>query len=224
MWKSSIDKTLDKTQFQNLLNTLAGSLEKKYGIEGLVGGKIIDVLVDKLVFPERKHTEQVLSKDAETGLIDYVDGPLKIQIDEECETRHLYLPQEITFVFGHTHKPFEEPKTFPNLGNGVPVYNTGGWVVETEDPDSLHGGAAVLLNDNLDVASLRLYNEADDLAKYQVKVSEVPQPGQSHSDFFNKLSELVKPDLSPWGGFSDTVAKEVVVRRQILLDKIASQE
>ena len=65
-------------------------------------------------------------------------------------------------MFGHTHKPFEEVRNFDAyLGDGVPVYNTGGWVVETVDPAPLHGGAAVLLNENLDVASLRLYNEAD---------------------------------------------------------------
>ncbi len=43
----------------------------------------------------------------------------------------------------------------------MPVYNTGGWVVETVDPAPVHGGAAVLLNENLDVVSLRMYNEAD---------------------------------------------------------------
>ena len=54
-------------------------------------------------------------------------------------------------------KPFEEVRNFQAyLGDGVPVYNTGGWVVETVDPGPLHGGAAVLLNENLDVASLRL--------------------------------------------------------------------
>ena len=54
-----------------------------------------------------------------------------------AERQHWYFPDEVTFVFGHTHKPFEEPRTFPNLGNGVPVYNTGGWVVEPVDTGTL---------------------------------------------------------------------------------------
>ncbi|MGD0972367.1 MAG: metallophosphoesterase [Desulfobaccales bacterium] len=158
------DKMQDATQFRTLIENLANGLAAKYGIPGMdisgwLGNKItkaiVDAMVDKLVFPERAQageTDKPLSQDAETGLQNYVNGPLKIQIDEECETRHLYLPQEITFVFGHTHKPFEEPRTFPKLGNGVPVYNTGGWVVETKETSPLHGGAVLLLNEKLDVA------------------------------------------------------------------------
>lgn len=220
------DKTLDEPQFRKLLNDFIPRLAAQFGIPKLASElvePIVDTLVDRLVYRESAQTGKPLSPEAETGLIDYVDGPLKIQIDEECETRHLYLPQEITFVFGHTHKPFQEPRTFPKLGNGIPVYNTGGWVVETEKTSPFHGGAVVLLNENLDVASLRLYNEADDAADYRVDVYEVPQPGQGGSDFFNKLSELVQPDQPPWGGFSDTVAKEVDDRRRVLLAKIASQ-
>jgi predicted phosphodiesterase len=233
------DKMQDEKQFRTLVENLATGLAAKAGIsstdlggwlESKITKKIIDVLVDKLVYPECAQTEERLSVDAEQGLAAYVNGddgngPLRTQIFEDCVYWKLKFPEQTTFVFGHTHKPFEIPYKFSGyLGETVPVYNTGGWVVETQKTSPLHGGAVVLLNENLDVASLHLYNEADDPAKYQVKVSEVPQPGQGHSDFFNKLSELVKPDESPWGGFSDTVAKEVEVRRQILLDKIASQE
>jgi hypothetical protein len=78
------------------------------------------------------------------------------------------------------------------------------------------------LNDNLDVASLRLYNEAGNANDYQVRVAD-PPPGAADSEFRQNLQGLVKPDQPPWGGFSDSVAKEVQIRRQVLLAKIASQ-
>ena len=118
------DKMLDETQFRKLVENLATGLAAKYGISdddllGWLGDKItksiVDALVHKLVYPERTQTDQFLSQDAEQGLLDYVNGPLHIQIDEECTDRHLYFPQEVTFVFGHTHKPFEEIRDFTRL-------------------------------------------------------------------------------------------------------------
>jgi hypothetical protein len=219
------DKMQSEEQFRKLLNTLADSLAKKYDITGMgkwldskVTGLIINGLVNQLVNPERTQDEQPLSADAEQGLRDYVNGPLQVQIEKECQRRHWYFPDEVTFVFGHTHKPFEANKTFTNLGNGVPVYNTGGWVVETVDPAPRHGGAALLLNDNLDVASLRLYNEAG--GPVDVEVREVPLPGRGHSAFFNNLNTLVKPDKPPWDHFRQMVVDEISLREKNLQAKI----
>ncbi len=222
------DKMQSEEQFHKLLNTLADSLAKKYSITGMwdwidsqVTRLIINGLVDKLVKPERTQIDQYLSQDAESGLLDYVNGALQGQIADECTNRHWYFPREVTFVFGHTHKPFEDIRNFQAyLGDGVPVYNTGGWVVETVDSAPLHGGAVLLLNENLDVASLRLYNETDDPAKYRVGVHEIPLPGQAHSDFFNRLSGLVQPDQPPWSKFSQTLPDEISIRRENLRAKI----
>jgi hypothetical protein len=231
------DKMLDEKQFRKLIENLATDLAAKYGILdtdliGWLGNKItkaiVDALVNRLVFPERAQTEKHLSDDAEQGLVAYVNGddgngPLRTQIFEDCVYWKLQFPEQTTFVFGHTHKPFEIPYKFSGyLGETVPVYNTGGWVVETKDLSNLHGGAALLLNDNLDVASLRLYNEAGNANDYQVRVAD-PPPGAADSQFRRNLQGLVKPVDPPWGGFSDTVAKEVKARRLILLAKIGSQ-
>jgi len=222
------DKMQSEVQFRKLLNTLADSLAKKYDITGMgdwmdskVTRLILNGLVDKLVNPERTQTEKYLSQDAEQGLLDYVNGPLKIQIEKEWQKRrHRYFPVEVTFIFGHTHKPFEDNKTFTNIGNGVPVYNTGGWVVETVEPAPLHGGAMVLMNENLDVTSLRMYNETDDVAEYRVEVHEAPLPGHGHSEFFNHLSGLIQLNQPLWNKFSQTLPNEVSIRRENLRRKI----
>ncbi len=222
------DKMQDEAQFRKLLNNLAVSLAEKYDITGWgdwmdskVTRAIINGLAGKLANPERTLDEQPLSRDADQGLQDYVNWPLKTQLEAECINRHWYFPREVTFVFGHTHKPFEEVRNFgAYLGDGVPVYNTGGWVVESVDPAPRHGGAAVLLNENLDVASLRLYNEAH--GPVNVEVHEILAPGRANSAFFRRLQGLAPPDQAPWDHFSQTVAEEVRLREENLKAKIAS--
>jgi hypothetical protein len=222
------EKMQDEEQFRKLIHTLAESLAEKYDITGFgdwinsrITEMIINGLVNKLVKTERTQADQPLSQDAEDGLSYYVNFPLQTQIKEECENRRWLFPREVTFVFGHTHKPFEEVRPFnAYMGDGVPVYNTGGWVVETVEPASLHGGAAVLLNENLDCASLRWYNEAHDTGAYRVAVKEVLPPGQPPSDFFLRLQGLVQPDEIPWSRFSQTVADEVRIRAKNLKDRI----
>jgi len=218
------EKMQDEEQFRKLLSSLADSLVEKYKITGLgewLDKLIIQGLLDKVVKTERTQTDQLLSQDAEDGLLYYVNFPLQKQIEEECKKRQWSFPREVTFVFGHTHKPFAEVRNYgAYLGEGVRVYNTGGWVVETVEPASLHGGAVVLLNEDLDVASLRLYNEAGDPGAYQVAVNEVPLPGKAHSDFFVRLQGLVQPDQPPWSRFSQTAAEEVRTRAQNLQARI----
>ena len=57
-------------------------------------------------------------------------------------------------------KPFsqwwEEP-AWP--AGGMRVFNTGGWVVDHAAPQPLQGGAVVLVSDDLDVVSLRIYQQ-----------------------------------------------------------------
>jgi predicted phosphodiesterase len=225
------EKMQSEEQFRKLIINLANGLAEKYnigGMEGWLGSEvtklIINGLVNNIVKTERtqaKQDDQPLSQDAKSGLWEYVNQPLWTQLDAECREREWPFPDETTFVFGHTHKPFEEVREFQAyLGDGVPVYNTGGWVVETVEPAPLHGGAVVMLNESLDCASLRLYNEADDPGAYQVGMKEVLPPGRAHSDFFLRLQGLVRPDQIPWSRFSQTVAEEVRFRAQKLKERI----
>jgi hypothetical protein len=219
------DKMLDENQFRKLVENLATGLAAKYGksswLDSEIIKEIVNALVSNLYNLERTQIDSPLTPDAEHGMQDYVNGPLQIQIVHECTKQQVYFPREVTFVFGHTHKPFEKVYDFgAYLGDGVPVYNTGGWVVETVDRAALHGGAVVLLNENLDVVSLRMYNEGN--GPVNVEVHEQPLPGQPHSDFFNHLNGLVQPDQPPWSTFSQTLVGELLLREENLKAKIAS--
>ena len=68
----------------------------------------------------------ILSPHAETGLVSYLDGPVVTQMAAEIGA-----PGDVTFVFGHTHKPFVDVRTTTAFPAPVSVVNTGGWVVDT---------------------------------------------------------------------------------------------
>lgn len=114
---------------------------------------------------ERAHVTQPLSDRARDGLIAYLGGPLLRQLQYEDPQRDE--PEatpaggrQCTFVFGHTHKPFE--RIFPDVPGWtypIRVLNTGGWVVDTIEPVEVQGSAVVLVAEDGAAVSLRLFTE-----------------------------------------------------------------
>ena len=153
--------------------------------------------IDRLSSLERNQPGQVLSKDAEQGLYGYMDGlpnqmdsqgnpigPLAHQMsDEKLEAQDL---EQLTFVFGHTHKPFQDLRNFRSFPGWVKVYNSGGWVVDTVERQPYHGGAVILIDENLETTSLRMYNESEDPDAYAVTVQEACSSGRSSRGFSPK--------------------------------------
>jgi hypothetical protein len=157
---------------------------------------------------ERHHPTEPLSANAQLGLQEYLEGPLLAQITAERDE----VP-ETTLVFGHTHKPFEATRDATGYSAPVDLANTGGWVVDTTEPNPLQGAAAVIVDENLRVASLRLYNQMPDDAQYQVRIAPV---GDADSDLVNRLSGLVHPESGTWRALSDAVAQAVPIRQRAL--------
>lgn len=221
------EKMQDKEQFKKLLYNLADGLAKNYDLPGW-GDKmeasilkaVFGLAVEAAICTERTQTDRLLSSDAEKGLWWYMNGPLRKQIDNECEKKNLGVPKDITFVFGHTHKPFSEDMNFKEYQGWVNVYNTGGWVVETVDPQPLHGGAMVVVDENLDAVAVRMYNETADPAGYSVRVEEATHSGEKRSDLFTHVAGLVNPAAGKWKSFSDASARAVRVRAQNLRTRI----
>lgn len=146
-----------------------------------------------------------------------MNGPLKDQILIEPKGN---MPRDVTFVFGHTHKPFQEDMNFRGFPEWVDVYNTGGWIVESVTPEQLHGGAVILVDENLNTVSLCMYNEAEDLSKYEVRVKEATHEGEEKNPLFRKISNLVKTAEDPWKAFSAIIARTVRIRAKNLRARI----
>ena len=217
------EKMRNPDALKKFLARFAEQLAKKYDLPGwgdVMEAKFlkwgINLAVDHFSRLERSHTETALSSSTEAGLRRYLDGPLYNQIKSENER---VLEYDVACVFGHTHKPFQDDMDFPNYPLWVDVYNTGGWVVDTEEPSPIHGGAVVLIDEELNLASLRMYNEQQDQYKYAVSVEEATQ-GLKPNTLHEKLKALIKPDQDPWKGFSLEAARAVNVRRKHLQARI----
>jgi UDP-2,3-diacylglucosamine pyrophosphatase LpxH len=218
------EKIQDRERFKNLLFKLAEGLAGRHDLPGLGNAMesqflkwIFGALVDRASERERTITHTPLSEPAADGLRDYVQGPVRKQILSE---RAGNMPRDVTFIFGHTHKPFQEDMKFKYFPEWVNVYNTGGWVVETVKAEPLHGGAVVLLDENLDALSLRMYNENEDPQGYSVKVEEALHPGAETSPFCRRISGLVNPVEDPWAAFSAVAARAVQIRARNLAERI----
>ncbi len=154
---------------------------------------------------ERQRGGEALSEASETGLRWYVDGPVVNQV----RTEHGQPPPALTFVFGHTHKPFERVMDFQPWP-GARVLNTGGWVVDTVQPRPEQGGAAVLIDEDLNAVSLRFYREG----QYTACVEEPLPAGQPHSALWEHVDALVRAGEEPWRCLGDTVAAEARLRME----------
>jgi hypothetical protein len=87
------------------------------------------------------------------------------------------------------------------LESPVHVYNSGGWVVDTEDVEPLHGGAVLLVDSELNTVSVRMYNEASHVSKYKV-TAEAAKP----STFLDCMSKVVVQLKPQCDSFSKAVA------------------
>ena len=147
----------------------------------------------------------------------HLGGPVERALVEECISFPTSgfpadLPEDVTFVFGHTHKPFSTIERVRLGSSGaieprdlsVKVYNLGGWVIDTADPDPLHGAAAFLLDDDLNGACLPLYQEG---TRKDVTTDEVLRPGEEKSEFCRQLALLLRAHGDEWNEWESTVSR-----------------
>lgn len=101
------------------------------------------------------------------------------------------------------------------------MYNSGGWIVESPNAAALHGGSIILVDDQLNVASIRMYNEnADDRP---LPIRSEPRPSESlHNPLADEIDKLNFSEDDPWKTFSLMVASIIRIRRKYLRQRVYS--
>jgi hypothetical protein len=218
------DTLQSKKQLQRLISNLAAGIVKDYGkpcwprwIQSRILGFVLRMTLGRLGGMERSDSSGPLSQEGEAGLQEYLEKLLRGQMLIEHDQT---IPPEVTFVFGHTHKPFQKDMHFYGYPDWTSVYNSGGWVVDTVNRLPVHGGAVILIDENLNVASLRMYNEVLRDCGYPVHVEAASHDGVPATVFCQRLQSLIDPLKEPWKTFSETVACSVPVYAQNLRAKI----
>jgi len=219
------DKLQSESQLRLLINNLASGLANRPGragwknwLEARLLKKVFNLVLFAAANADRTQTDDYLTDDAKKGLQSYIEGAVLKQIKIE---RNGNIPPNVAVIFGHTHKPFQSQMKFDGYEPGVNVYNTGGWVIDSKDPHPKIGGAVVLADENLNLTSVRMYNEVKDASAYAVKVETATKPDDAKNPFHERITGLVDAEKNPWKAFSDTAASEIPRRVANLQIKIA---
>jgi hypothetical protein len=162
---------------------------------------------------------------------DHVTGPVGKALVRECldnrtEGYTPRFPEELAFVFGHTHKPdlWQETMSFADGSNGqsyhdVEVYNVGGWVIDTVDANPHHGAAAILVGDFLQTCYLHLYSE--DGSEPPAATALPPNSGPN-AEFARHIQDLLDRDATAWAKlatvFADTRTQRAETLRRVVAD------
>jgi len=130
------------------------------------------------------------------------------------------MPSDVTFVFGHSHKPFEQDMDCPGYPRWVNVYNTGGWVVESVEDQPIHGASIIVVDEERNTSALRMYNEPDGATREPVRVMQSSHAGESDNPLTRELRTRIDPQTSPWRDFSDVTYNELALRKSKLSERI----
>lgn len=164
-----------------------------------------------------------LSPDNVKGLEWYLNGPVYRQITgksyDPFATDPMVVKGETTFVFGHTHKPFEDRMVIAGYEKPVNIYNTGGWVLDSPNMSPTQGASLVFIDDEAHAASLRLYN--DDPNDTIIPVSAKGSGGPS--DLTNPMLKVLENALSAkpdqWNAFQKAFQQAAEERGKLVRKK-----
>ena len=113
--------------------------------------------------------------------------------------------------------PFEGRQRFSGYPSETVLVNSGGWVVDSLEPEPIHGASIVIVDEDLNVAPVRMYQQCDSPEKYRVEVKRVPG---FDNPLTAQLEEIVRPEEDPWLSFSKEAYRSVRDHRQNLQYKV----
>jgi UDP-2,3-diacylglucosamine pyrophosphatase LpxH len=174
--------------------------------------------VNHVARSERGTPGLTLSPKSESALCLYLEGPVRRQIVDDLGG----VGNDLGFIFGHTHKPFVLERQLTGYPSPVRISNTGGWVVDTSTPALTQGGVAILLDEELNTASLQFYRQASTGGTDPVQVLAPADPGD------NPLHDMLASDIDPergvWRAVSDAAARLIPQRHQLQAELVKQSQ
>ena len=215
-------RRLSRRWAEKLADALGGALpmsgnRKVRDVLGLLSEVGMDTTLGRFRDTERYAEVDALTPGGREGLAWYLGGPGRGQIDAELKE----LPQDLAFVFGHTHKPFEARLAAPGLPAPVRVYNTGGWTLNGPRLDNAEGAAMVLIDDDLNTASVRLFNTPRNGKVVPAHVEMLSNGSAGEQHFLEDIRDWLDGSEREWSNLAEIVCS-AYERRQALLLKLTS--
>jgi hypothetical protein len=131
-------------------------------------------------------------------------------VRRQLEHEYGDIPDELVFVFGHTHKPFERIISSAASREPVEVLNTGGWVVDSVADESVQGASVVLLDERLEAVSIRCYQEGTSDTDVRVHTAN------GRGEFARRITALVDGHETEWDRLNAAAATLVHERHDVL--------
>ena len=196
----------------------------------IIAKGIIDGTVGKFSQTERLSYTSYLGPSSIKGLRDYLIGAVGRQMLDEFGQKQ---PSQTAFIFGHTHKPFEDQIVVDGVVEGaegvapltmftspVEVYNTGGWILDTSLLSTKEGASIIFVDDQMNVAALRAFNSTADDIPTQPHVHSL-DPGNPME---LALRAAVEANAGLWAEFTDVVMDAMKLRQEVILTSTASAD
>jgi hypothetical protein len=231
LYETMLDAGASHDLAESLAQRIMADLGSSFGLRGdavlpLVGHGIttiellrglISLTAGRAAESQRDGYRSVLSSAEVTDLKWYLSGPVANQFKDE---RDGPLPEELSFIFGHTHKPFHDQLAVRPYAKPVSIYNTGGWVMDQPTRMVCQGAAAVLIDAHLNVASLRLFNDTVNNVVRPVSAQGLEGYLDKGNQLLGELHNAVGKAEDSWSQFSEDVSHAIVRQAKIQLNLV----
>ena len=154
---------------------------------------------------QRDGFRQAMGADEVEDLRWYLTGPVRDQFESELGK----VPRDVRFIFGHTHKPFQDQIPIEGYERPVGVFNTGGWVLDEPKLMPAQGASAILIDDSLEAVALRLFNDPAGVAMPEVRIGAGGGYGAAQDRFVAEARAAVANHSELWGAFTAEVKSRI---------------
>ncbi len=136
----------------------------------------------------------------------YLSGPVRRQLIDELGD----IPQDLTFIHGHTHRPYCAKLT---PGGGLPVTglcNTGGWYLDSPMMNARQGVALVLIDDALNTLWVPCFSTPLNGSAMSQDIRLVTPETLDGKDFRDQICGWIETQADLWITLRETASRAYV--------------